>query len=194
MDPTHLRSAAADYYYVRGLMQVPLGVAFIASALGNAHWGPLDKEGVFLLVLALLAGLSWLASRFYDRHYGRVTPPSGRRAKATAVALIGAAMVIGISLLLSSDASWSLAWPVNSLSAAFGLFMLFYSAVMITLRLHHVVIWGGLVAVSLLPVWHGDDPSNLGLAMCGVAVMVNGVFDHLQIVRTMGPATIPADG
>ena len=191
MDPTQLRSAAADYYYVRGLMQVPLGIAFIASALSNAHWEPLAREGVFLAVLALLAGLSWLANRFYDQHYGRVTPPSGRRAKATAVAMIGFVMVIGLSLLLSSNASWSLDLPVNPTAAAFGFFMLFYSAVMITLRLHHIVIWGGLVVVSLLPVWHDDD---LGLVLVGVAIMVNGVFDHLQIVRTMGAATIPADG
>jgi 4-hydroxybenzoate polyprenyltransferase len=192
MDPAHLRSTAADYYYVRGLMQVPFGLAFVASALSNAHWGPLAHEGVFLLVLAVLAGLSWLANRFYDQHYGRVTPPSGRRAKATAVAVIGVAMVIGISLLLSSNASWSLDLPASPTAAAFGLFMLFYSAVMIKLRLHHVVIWGGLVVVSLLPVWHGDD--DFGLVMVGVATMVNGVFDHLQIVRTMGAATISADG
>jgi hypothetical protein len=30
--------------------------------------------------------------------------------------------------------------------------------------------------------------------MCGVAVMVNGVLDHLTIVRTLGPARLRTDG
>ena len=60
-----------------------------------------------------------------------------------------------------------------------------------TLRPHHVVIWGSLFIAGALPVWTGDDPSNVGLVMCGAAVMVNGVFDHLALVRTFGPGRLP---
>jgi hypothetical protein len=45
------------------------------------------------------------------------------------------------------------------------------------------------------PLWDGADPSNIGLAIVGVALMVNGVFDHLLFVRTFGtPAVLDAQG
>lgn len=38
------------------------------------------------------------------------------------------------------------------------------------------------------PVWDGADPSNVGLVIVGVAVMVTGVFDHRLLARTFGSA------
>ena len=169
MDTTQLQSAAAEHRYLRGLIQVPVGLLFIAAALGNEHWGPLDSDWVFIAVMVLLAGAALAINRFYDDHYGRVTPAADREAKAIGMGLLGAALL-------------------------FGLLMLAYSATVVTLRPHHVVIWGSLALAGLLPVWSGDDPSNIGLVMCGVAVMANGVFDHLTIVRTLGPATLRTDG
>ena len=194
MNTEQLRSAAAEHRYIRGLIQVPVGLLFIAAALGNEHWGPLDNDWVFIAVLLLLAGGALLINRFYDEHYGRVTPAADREAKAIGLGLLGAALLFGLALLLRSRADWSLDLPVNPIPGVFGLTMLAYSAAVVTLRPHHVVIWGSLAVAGLLPVWSGDDPSNVGLVMCGVAVMVNGVFDHLTIVRTMGPARLRSDG
>ena len=194
MDSTQLRKAAAEHRYLRGLIQVPLGLLFIAAALGNEHWGPLDNDWVFVAVLVLLVGAALAINRFYDEHYGRVTPAADREAKAVGLALFGAAVLFGLALLLRSRADWSLDLPVNPIPGVFGLTMLAYSAAVVTLRPHHVVIWGSLAVAGLLPVWTGDDPSNAGLVMCGVAVMANGVFDHLTIVRTLGRATLRTDG
>jgi hypothetical protein len=72
--------------------------------------------------------------------------------------------------------------------------MLAYYALVSGLRAHHVVIWGSLVVIGLLPVWDGADPSNVGLVLTGAAVIVNGVFDHLVIVRTFGPAATATVG
>jgi hypothetical protein len=194
MDPARLRSTAAEHRYLRGLIQVPLGLLFIVAALGNEHWGPLAHDWVFVAAMVLLAGVAWAVNRFYDAHYGRVTPTPGREAKATGMALVGAVLLFGLALLLRSRAGWSLDLPVNPIPGAFGLLMLAYSATVVRLRPHHVVIWGSLAVAGLLPVWSGDDPSNVGLVMSGAAVMVNGVFDHLTIVRTMGPAKLRTDG
>jgi hypothetical protein len=194
MDTRQLQSAAAEYRYLRGLIQVPLGLLFIAAALGNEHWGPLANDWVFVAVLLLLAGVAALVNRFYDEHYGRATPTADREVKAIGTGLLGAALLFGTALLLRSRAGWSLDLPVNPVPGVFGLFMLAYSATVVTLRPHHVVIWGSLAIAGLLPVWSGDDPSNVGLVMCGAAVMVNGVLDHLQIVRTMGPPKLRTDG
>ena len=193
MDTTQLRSAAAEHRYLRGLIQVPVGLLFIVAALGNEHWGPLANDWVFVAVLVLLAGVAAAVNRFYDEHYGRVTPAADREAKAIGMGLLGAALLFGLALLLRSRADWSLDLPVNPIPGVFGLTMLAYSATVVRLRPHHVVIWGSLAVAGLLPVWSGDDPSNVGLVMCGVAVMVNGVFDHLAIVRTLGPATLRTD-
>ena len=189
MDPRRLRSAAAEYPYLRGLISVPAGALFIVSALGNWQWGPFAHTWVFLLALLLIAGACAAVARYYNEHYGRVTPSTRQQVKAAAVAIAGVALVFGGSLLLRSRADWSLDLPVNPIAIVFALLMLAYSAAVTGLRPHHLVIWGSLFVAGALPVWTGADPSNVGLVMCGAAVMVNGVLDHLALVRTFGPPT-----
>ena len=69
--------------------------------------------------------------------------------------------------------------------------MLVYYAAVVGLRRHHVVIWGALLVAGALPVWNGSDPSNIGLVLAGVAVMINGAFDHRVLARTLGPPAPP---
>jgi uncharacterized membrane protein HdeD (DUF308 family) len=189
VDQTQLRSAAAEYPYLRGLISVPAGLLFIVAALGNAEWGPFRHDWVFIAALLVIAAACAAINRFYNDHYGRVTPSTRQQVKAAAVAGAGVVLMIVLSLLLRSRASWSLDLPVNPIPAVFGGLMLAYSAAVAGLRPHHLVIRGSLIVAGLLPVWDRADPSNVGLVMCGVAVIVNGVCDHLQIVRTLGPAT-----
>ena len=189
MDPRRLQSAAAEYPYLRGLISIPAGLLFIVCALGNWAWGPFVHTWVFLLALLAIAGTCAAVNRYYNEHYGRVTPSTRQQVRGAAVAIAGVVLVIGVSTLLRSRASWSLDLPVNPIAVVFAVLMLAYSAAVTGLRPHHVVIWGSLFIAGALPVWTGSDPSNVGLVMCGVAVMVNGVFDHLALVRTFGPAT-----
>jgi hypothetical protein len=49
------------------------------------------------------------------------------------------------------------------------------------------VIFGALVVIGLVPVWSGPDVPNWGLLLAGVAIVVNGTFDHLRLVRALGP-------
>ena len=184
MDPRRLRSAAAQHPYLRGLVSVPAGLLFIVCALGNWAWGPFAHAWVFVVALLLIAAACAAVNRYYNEHYGRVTPSTRQQIRAAGVAL-----VIGVSALLRSRAGLSLDLPVNPIPIAFAVLMLAYAAAVSGLRPHHVVIWGSLFVAAALPVWTGDDPANIGLVMCGVAVMVNGVFDHLALVRTFGPAT-----
>ena len=194
MDHTRLQSAAAEYPYLRGLAAVPLGFLFIVAALGNWEWGPLRHTWAFAGAILLIAAAWAAVNRFYNEHYGRVTPSVRRQRRAAAAAVLGVALMLGLTTLLRSRASWSLDLPVNAIPAAFGLLMLAYYALVAGLRAHHVLIWGALVVVGLLPVWDGADPSNVGLVLCGLAVMVNGVCDHLVLVRALGPSTSPTLG
>jgi hypothetical protein len=52
------------------------------------------------------------------------------------------------------------------------------------LRPHQAAVYGTLLVAGALPVWHGEDPSNTGLVLCGAAVIVCGVLDHFAFSRT----------
>jgi heme O synthase-like polyprenyltransferase len=168
---------------------MPLGVLFVVAALGNWEWGPLRHDWMFVAVVLVIAAVCALINRYYNEHFGRVTPSTRQQIRAVAAGALGVALMIGLTTLLRSRASWSLDLPVNPIAAAFGLLMLAYYAIVVRLRTHHALVWGSLVVAGLLPVWNGADPSNVGLVLAGVAVVINGAFDHLLLVRTFGPAT-----
>lgn len=194
MDLSRLQSAATQYPYLRGLFSVPLGLLFILAALGNWQWGPLRHDWVFIAGALAIAATCVGIVRYYDDRYGHVTPSPRQQRKATAAAALGVALMIGLTTLLRSNASWSLDLPVNPIPAAYALLMLVYCTTLVGLRAHHVLIWGALLVAALLPVWDGADPGNIGLVMTGVAVAVNGVLDHVVVVRTLGATTPALDG
>jgi hypothetical protein len=190
VDRRRLQAAAAEYPYLRGLFGIPLGALFLVSALGNWRWGPLRHDWVFVVAVLVIAGLFAAIKRYYDDRYGRVTPSARNQFLVLILGAAAVAVMIGLTTLLRSRAVWSLDLPVNPIPVAFGLFMLGYYAVLVDLRVHHVVIWGSLVVVGLLPVWDGADPGNVGLVLTGAAAVVNGVFDHLALVRSFAAARV----
>jgi hypothetical protein len=186
VERTRLEAAAANYTYLRGLFFVPLGVLPIVSALGNTGWGPLRSTWVFLAVLALVGVACLPINSFYNKHYGTLRASSRQQARAAAAVVVAIAVVLGGSTLLRSRASWSLNLPVNATAVTLSLVILLSYAAGRVLKPHHVIIWGTVLVAGALPLWDGADPSNIGLAIVGVAMMVNGVFDHLLFVRTFG--------
>lgn len=189
MERKKLESAAPSYYFLRGLFGIPLGLLPIVAALGNWEWGPFRHAWFFIAAVLVLAAACLPINRFYDVHYGRVRPSARQQVRTTIVMAVVAPLSIGLSLLLRSEAGWSLDLPVNATATSFALLLLAGYAAYTVLRPHHLIILGSLVAAGLLPVWNGADPSNIGLAMTGVAIMVSGLFDHRELVRTFGPAT-----
>lgn len=187
MERTKLETAAANYTYLRGLFFIPLGVLPIVSALGNTGWGPLRNTWVFLAVLALIGIACLPINNFYNKHYGTLRASAGQQARAAAAVVLAIVVVVGGSTLLRSRASWSWDLPVNATAVTLSLVILLSYAAGRVLKAHHLIIWGTVLVVGAIPLWDGADPSNIGLAIVGVALMVNGVFDHLLFVRTFGP-------
>jgi hypothetical protein len=186
MQRTTLETAAAKYSYLRGLLYIPLGLLFILAALGNWQVGPLRHAWTFP-VAALAIGAACLPiARYYNERYGRLSPSTRQEVRGAVAAAIGLAVVVGGSLLMRSRADWSLDLPVNAIAVTFAVVMLISYAVGVGLEAHHVIIWGALLVAGALPVWTGADPSNIGLLLAGVAVMVNGLFDHRLFVHTFG--------
>jgi hypothetical protein len=192
MDRDALESAAAKYSYLRGLLFIPGGLVFILAALGNWEVGPFAHAWLFVAALAALGGSALLITRYYNDNYGRLSPSPRQQVRAGIAAAVAIVVMIVGSLLLRSRAGWSLDLPVNAIAVSFAVVMLITYAIGIGLRTHHVIVWGTLLLAGALPVWNGSDPSNVGLVLCGVAVMVCGVFDHRLFVRTFGPPALPA--
>jgi hypothetical protein len=191
MQRTKLETATAKYTYLRGLFFLPLGVLLILAALGNWEVGPLRHSWVFP-VAALAIGAVWLRiNRYYNEQYGRISPSTAQQARVAVAVVLAVAVMTGGSLLLRSRADWSLDLPVNAIAVSFALVMLISYGIGVGLKAHHVIVWGALLVAGALPVWNGEDPSNIGLVLAGVGVILSGLFDHRRFVQTFGSRTVP---
>jgi hypothetical protein len=186
MDRHTLESAAAKYSYLRGLLGIPAGLALIAAALGNNAVGPFAHDWFFVLVIAALGLVAFAITRYYNHNYGRLNPTSSQQVRGAIAVTIAVAAMVGGAFLLRD-------LPVNAIAVSFAVLMLISYAITIGLSPHHLIIWGALLIAGALPVWNGDDPSNTGLVMAGVAAIVCGVLDHRLFVRAFGPPTVAAD-
>jgi hypothetical protein len=186
---SELETAAAKYSYLRGLFFVPLGVVFILAALANWEVGPLRHTWAFPIAAAIVATACLPIARYYNDNYGRLTPSTRQEVRGAIAVAIALAVMVGGSSLLRSHAAWSLDLPVNAVAVSFALVVLISYAIGVGLKAHHVIICAALLLIGAVPVWSGPDPSNIGLVLAGVAVMVGGVFDHRLFVETFGPPT-----
>lgn len=188
MERKQLESAGAAYTYLRGLAAIPYGLIMVFAALGNWRIPPLDRDWVFVALLLVL-GLTILPIlRYYNENYGRVRPTAKQDRLTVLLVVLAVPLVFGGSLLLRGNVSWSLDLPVNPVAIGLALVGFTSYGIGLGLKGHHVVIFGALLVIGALPVWTGADPSNIGLLLAGLAVMVNGALDHRLFVRIFGPA------
>jgi len=187
MERRELERTAWAYTHLRGLTAIPGGLLFMLAALGNWQVGPFRHDWVFLACVLAMGGAYALIARAYRERYGHVTPSTEQQLRAAAAIALGFAVVLGGSLLLRSRAGFSLDLPVNAIAVTFAIVMLATYAIGGVLRPHHFAVYGTLLAAGALPVWHGEDPANIGLVMCGACVVAAGVLDHLAFARTFPP-------
>jgi hypothetical protein len=187
MQRRELETAAANYSYLRGLLYIPVGGLCVLSALGNWQVGPFRHPWVFLLVALAIAAVAVVINRYYNEHYGRLTPSTAQQVRLGIALVLAPALMLGGATLLRSHAGWSLDLPVNAIAVCFALVMLVTYAIGVGLKAHHVIIWGTVLVAGALPVWNGPDPSNIGLLLSGAGVILTGVFDHRLFVQTFGP-------
>ncbi len=179
-----LESAATNYFYLRGLFSVPAGILMISAGLGNLGWGPFAHIWIFPGAVLVAAVAYLLIARHYAARYGRVTLGKTARVKAGIAAVVSAAVVAG-----GVQADWSAGLPISATTCAFALVMVATCAVTVGVRVHHAIIWGGLVVVGLLPGWEAARPDikiNVGLLLVGAATIVAGIFDHGALKRGFG--------
>ncbi|WP_131736635.1 hypothetical protein [Actinomadura roseirufa] len=181
-----LKSAGMSYLSLRGLLLIPAGAVFVASGLTNMDWVTSAHGWVFVGVVLVAALVYLRLARYYNEHYGRVSP-----SRRTQVRLSITAVVSSVLVVAGVQGDWSLDLPIDGTAAAFALLVLGNYAVGREFRTHQLVIWGFVLTAALLPLWGGVDPDvkiNAGIVTMGVATMVTGVFDHLALRRRFGPA------
>ncbi len=194
MERKKLESAALSYAYLRGLFGIPLGLLVILSALANWEVGPLRHIWAFPVVALALGAVCLPIARHYNEHYGRISSSARQQARASVAVLICIAVMLGGSTLMRSEASWSLDLPVNAVAISFALVMLISYAIGVGLKTHHLVIWGTLLVAGALPVWDGADPSNIGLLMAGVAVILERPLRPPPVRRDVRIASVAGLG
>lgn len=189
MDRKSLETAATDNAYLRGLLAVPVALLMVLAALGNWSAGPFRHTWVFLVCVAALGVTYLLISRYYNEIFGRATPSPRQQRRLLVATLISVVIMVGVSTVLRSRAPWSLDLPVNPITTAFALVLLVSFVAGAGVKRHHAIILGALAVSGLLPVWHGSDPSNIGLVMAGAAVLLIGILDHFLLLRTVSTVT-----
>ena len=191
MERRELEATAARGTYLRGLLAVPYGLLFLMIGIGNLGWTPLGDPLVFLTCLVALAALAFAINRYYNDHYGRVrllTSQQGRFALAS-LACFGIPMILGAILDFRLDL------PISLFDVLFGAGMLIWFHLCVGLRPDHLIVWGALIVVGLVPLWGGfGDRASVGWLPIRVATIVAGLLDHRALARPFGPAPEPHVG
>jgi len=83
---------------------------------------------------------------------------------------------------------WSIDSPFCVYAVAFALATLAYYAILVGLRMHHVIIWGSVLVAGLLPIWGGlgSDRDAVAMFPVGIALMVSGLLDQRLLARAFG--------
>lgn len=187
MDDKGLTSVAGRYYILRGLFSVPTGLLLVAAGIFNMP--PIGDQRVtgraviFFWVAVAIAAAGYLAAaRYYQKNFGRVDP--SRKIK---VRLAGwtAIAVVAISAGIMLDSQRDL--PVTAYGALYGISMLLYYHFIVGLKPYHWVLLGGLALLCLTPVWGGfENKAAMAMIPMGVATIGVGLFDHKELVRSIG--------
>jgi drug/metabolite transporter (DMT)-like permease len=184
-----LDTTIASYPYLQGLWAIPLGIGMVVAGISNLQQVPTGIVLLGIVAGGLVLGLvvSLLISRHYKQHYGEITPTRSRQAR-NAIAMV--AWVVVLFVAGSKHLFWSPDSPICVYAVAFALATLTYYAILVGLRIHHVVVWGAVVVAGLMPIWAnlGPDRDPVAMMLLGVVLMLSGVLDQRLLAHSFGPA------
>jgi hypothetical protein len=93
-------------------------------------------------------------------------------------------------MILGTILDFRLTLPISAFAVLFGAGMLVWFHLCVGLRPDHLVVWGALIVVGLIPVWGGfDDRASVGWLPIGIATIVAGLLDHRALTHSFGPTS-----
>lgn len=186
-DPERIRFVASAFPVLQGLKQVPIGLFSLMVFVGHAglwpwyeSWQPISGLLFLSLAIAMERGLSV----YYGRAYGRVEHPDdhGRRG----LVILGVLALVGAFFL---DVVVSPPVSVVGLVVAVWLWGAWLEAR--RFRAHYAATAALLTVVSLFPLAGVTTPEQhfdvVLPAAFGLAMVVNGLVDHLLLRRLLPP-------
>lgn len=187
MERTQFESAALSYpqQYVQGLYAIPAGITWFIIGLSNLQKQP-QASWILGIGLAVCFGL-WLAmTRYYQKNFGQVTPTKSRRVRSGVAFAISFAAFIGTDQLFRIMFGRPPNQPISSYAASWALGMLVFFVITSGLKLHHILIWGGLLFVGLLPIWGlSVDRDAVAAFPIGAATIFSGLIDHRRLIHAL---------
>ena len=121
--------------------------------VGNLGWTPLGDPLVFLTCLLALAALAFGINHYYNVHYGRVRLLGSQQVRFA----VASAACFGIPMILGTILDFRLDLPISAFDVLFGAGMLVWFRLCVGLRPDHLIVWGALIVVGLVPLWGGFD-------------------------------------
>jgi predicted esterase len=191
IDDTKLRSLTARYPYLQGLLFLPIGLWMMLSSSVRAWW-PWRSE-LLLIPAAVVAAWAYLRiKRYYDHSFGRVGPLRSAQMRDLAWTVVALAL-LAIALQLDTNNRA----PASLFGFSFGAVMLVYWHYALGLRPHHVVVVAALWSLSAIPLWSDLQPNDMfsiiGFSQ-GAALVITGLFDHAELVRSLPSLRAPGNG
>ena len=192
-----IQFVVTSFSYLQGLTAVPYGLALaLAAVWANSlthRAGAIDVLIISLLVAGLLF-VAWLASRYYEREYGRALAAPPARRIDWVPSLAGAALALGAFGL---DVSYDLPFSAIGLVGASALLVVYFRAAWLATGkylLYYPALAAAGFLVSILPAlglagwWTRFGLRSQLLAICvviGLLYVVAGIWGHLLLTRML---------
>jgi hypothetical protein len=180
-----------NFFFWQGLRWIPMGAAMLCVATVSSPGVPIPVVVREWIALPLFAVALWLSTavlgRYYARRFGRVRGDPSRHAVRTSVKWLIVYPAIVVALV--ADAKF--APPIVVSSLAFAIAIEAYRQSTGGARHHYIIAAIGLVAFSILPLFHVVPAGKYSLTpligIIGLIYIVGGVLDHRELVRVLAP-------
>lgn len=180
-DRSRLEALVTRFPHLQGLLLVPIGL-WVALNSSLSLWWPWRDELLAVPAAAVAAAAYLFTRSFYRRAFGRMSPATSHH---TAVTIWTALFMVAGIAAMEVDARALVPISVTAIVFAFGFTAYWWVAT--GYRWYHALAGAALVGAGLSPVWtslQGAEVFRLVGAVAGAALVLVGLFDHIELTRT----------
>jgi hypothetical protein len=186
-----IRAVTANYFLWQGLRTAAIGPILIVSGLSllQPSWYPFDSEDALPLLATLILGcIGFLAAgRYYEKTFGSVRGLPGQHTRRDVIKWFIVYPVMFLATYL--DAKFAPKLGISGIVWAAATLAFWWSTG--RGRLHYIPAAILLALTSFLPLFGvippGAESVGMVMTVVGAVYIVNGVLDHLELMRILPP-------